>query len=466
MGARIVVIGAGPSGLMAAGRAAETVAGRAEVLLLERMSRPGNKLRLTGNGRCNLSHDCDLSQFLTHLGPTGSLLRNSLARFYVSELCDFLAAHGVPTRREPDGRIFPASDRAADVLAALQGYGRKQGVVLKTSSPVTEIIVSEGHGPPPGRGDETGSLPRGAEGAGPPHDAERNRQPGARIRPQIAGVRLENADVVEAQQVILATGGLSYPGTGSTGDGYRLAAQLGHTVTPPRPGLVPLVTREGFVPSLQGLSLRDLRATLLQGGKALASARGDLLFTHFGVSGPTILNLSSRLGAALDAGPLRLCLDLLPDLDESALDQRLRRDLAAPGKACYDLLLKGYVPRALGEVLMARSGIPRDRPLNQFTAEQRRRVAQWLKCFELTVVNTRPIEEAMVTVGGISTREIEPKTMASRLVRGLYLAGELIDVAGDTGGFNLQIAFTTGRIAGESAGAAAWRDSSRAPVPQ
>lgn len=417
----IVVVGGGAAGLMAAGRAGEVAAGRAaevlassgaggQVLVIEKMGREGNKLRLTGGGRCNLTNVCPLREFIAHLEPNGAFMRNAFARFFVQDLVDFFHAHGVPTVTERGRRVYPASNNAYDVAQALYAYCREQGVQFHYDAPVDKLFVA-----------------------------------GGKVRGVLAG-----GEIIEAQRVILATGGLSYPRTGSTGDGHRLAQEVGHTITPLRPGLVPLVTAEEFVPRLQGLSLRNVRATLMQKDRVLASEFGEMLFTHFGVSGPIILTLSSRLDDALSAGPLQLCIDLKPALDEATLDRRLQRDLAALGKSGYYTLLKGLLPRALIEVFGERSGIPRDQRLSRFTAQQRGRVLHLLKHFDLTVVGTRPIAEAIITLGGVACKEIVPQTMASRLVEGLYFAGEIIDVAGDTGGYNLQVAFTTGRIAGES----------------
>jgi hypothetical protein len=264
------------------------------------------------------------------------------------------------------------------------------------------------------------------------------------------GVRV-NGTTVEGAAVVLATGGMSYPSTGSTGDGYGMAKQVGHTVTPLRGGLVPLVTAEGFVPDLQGLSLRNVQATLYQDGDELASEFGEMLFTHFGVSGPIILTLSSRLRGELDEGPVRLSIDLKPALNRQVLDERLLRDISGLGKANYHTLLEGLLPRSLIDVFVQRSGIARQQPLSHFTREQRQDVIDLLKAFDVTVVGKRPIDEAIVTLGGVICDEIVPQTMASRRLQGLYLAGEIIDVAGDTGGYNLQIAFTTGYLAGENA---------------
>lgn len=411
----IVVVGAGAAGLMAAGRAAEL---GADVLLLEKTGGIGNKLRITGKGRCNLTNDCEIREFIAHFGPTGPFLRNSLARYYVSDLIQFFAAHGVPTVTERGQRVFPASNEAEDVVKALRRYCLDHGVQFRTHAPVEEIRVVEG---------------------------------------ALRGVRVVGGATYDARRVIIATGGLSYPGTGSTGDGYRLARAVGHTVVEPRPGLVPLVTAEPFVERLQGLSLRNVRATLWQGNRELGGEFGEMLFTHFGVSGPIILTLSRLATEALAKGPVRLSIDLKPALSAEQLDARIRRDIAALGASSYPALLKRLLPRLLIAVFQERSGIARDRALSQLTADERGRIVTLLQAFDLTVVATRPITEAIITIGGVSTREIDPRSMESRLVPGLYFAGEVIDVAGDTGGFNLQVAFTTGRVAGESAARAAQR---------
>lgn len=411
---RVIVVGGGAAGLMAAGRAAEL---GAEVLLLEKTRRVGKKLRITGKGRCNLTNACDVATFIGHLRPDGSFLRNALARFFAPELIAFFEEHGVPTVVERGNRVFPASGRAGDVVEALKRYCLDQGVQLRYRRPVDGILVEEG---------------------------------------AVCGVRC-GQETEPATQVILATGGLSYPLTGSTGDGYRLAQRLGHTVTPLRPGLVPLETTDPFIPRLQGLTLKNVRATMYRGDEMLASEFGELLFTHFGLSGPIILTLSSRVSEALALGPLQCRIDLKPALDEATLDARLQRELASLGKGSYHALLRRLLPRSLVPVFAERSGIATTQRLDQFTAAQRRCVLELLKRFDVTVSATRPIDEAIITLGGVPCNEVDPQTMASRRVRGLYLAGELLDIAGDTGGYNLQIAFTTGRIAGESAAEGARR---------
>ncbi len=408
MSEKIIVIGGGAAGLMAAGKAAEM---GANVLLFEKTRRLANKLRITGKGRCNLTNNCSLNQFMQHLGPNGVFMRNAFARFFVDDLLAFFERLGVPTITERGNRVFPASQKASDVVDALRRHCLEQGVRVRRGARVEEIVTE--------------------------NDVVR-------------GVKVNNS-VVEAANLVLATGGMSYPSTGSTGDGYEMATRVGHTVTSLRPGLVPLITAEDFVPRLQGLSLRNVQATLYQDGKELASEFGEMLFTHFGVSGPIILTLSSQLRGELDHGSVCLCIDLKPALNRRILDQRLLRDIAELGNANYHTLLEGLLPRSLIDVFIDRSGIPRQQRMSQFTREQRRTVMNLLKCFEVTVVGKRSLDEAIITLGGVKCGEIVPQTMASRRVRGLYVAGEIIDVAGDTGGYNLQIAFTTGYLAGERA---------------
>ncbi|MFO7918694.1 MAG: NAD(P)/FAD-dependent oxidoreductase [Anaerolineae bacterium] len=408
---KIIIIGGGAAGLMAAGRAAEM---GTDVLLFEKTRRLGNKLRITGKGRCNLTNNCPVNEFMRHLGPNGAFMHNAFARFFVDDLLAFFEDLGVPTVTERGNRVFPASQKASDVVDALRRHCLEQGVHVRRGARVEEIITENG---------------------------------------EMRGVRVNNV-IVKATKIVLATGGMSYPSTGSTGDGYEMAKQVRHTVTPLRPGLVPLITTEDFVPRLQGLSLRNVQATLYQDDSELASEFGEMLFTHFGVSGPIILTLSSQLRGQLDRGPVRLCIDLKPALSKKVLDQRLLRDIAELGHANYHTLLEGLLPRSLIDVFMERSGISRQQRMSHLTREQRRTVIDLLKSFEVTVVGKRPFDEAIITLGGVACDEIVPQTMASRRVRGLYLAGEIIDVAGDTGGYNLQIAFTTGYLAGESAACA------------
>ena len=406
--------------MMAAGRAAEL---GARVVLIERRNRLGNKLRITGKGRCNVTNDCPIQEFIGHLQPNGMFLRNALERFGPRETISFFERLGVATKVERGRRVFPQSDHAHDVADALHAYCQRHDVRFGFDLRARGLVIESG---------------------------------------QVRGVRLPDR-TSKTDGVILATGGMSYPRTGSTGDGYGMAQSAGHTISTIRPGLVPLDVKEPWVQDLQGLSLRNVRASLFQGRRCLASEFGEMLFTHFGVSGPIVLTLSSRIGNALEDGPLRLLIDLKPALDEATLDRRLLRELGGMGKARYEHLLRTILPRSMVMVFAAQSGIRLDQRLSEFSWHQRATVLQLLKAFELTVTGTRPIEEAIITLGGVSTREITPQTMASRLVSGLYFGGEIIDIAGDTGGYNLQIAFTTGWLAGEAA-AQAWlsQDSRRA----
>jgi len=412
--------------LMAAGQAAEL---GAETLLLEKMDRPGRKLRIAGKGRCNLTNVAPLSEFIAHFGANGRFLRQAFSQFFASDLVAFFEELGVSTVTERGGRVFPASGqacpelvlspvegrsrRAQDVVDALVRWVGERGVTLRTRSPVERLLVEEG---------------------------------------RVVGVQVSRGRVYRADAVIIATGGASYPATGSTGDGYRLAESVGHAIVPIRPALVPLETAGDIAPRLQGLSLRNVTVRVWVNGKKQAEAFGEMLFTHFGVSGPIILSLSKQVVDALRLGQrVILSIDLKPALDERKLDARLLRDLDAHGKQQFRTLLKGLLPRKLIPVCIDLTGIPPDKVAHQITAQERKRLRTWLKDFRLEVTGYRPFTEALITAGGVDTREVDPRTMASRLVEGLYFAGEVLDVDADTGGYNLQAAFSTGWVAGRSA---------------
>jgi predicted Rossmann fold flavoprotein len=403
---------------MAAGQAAET---GAEALLLEKMPRPGRKLRITGKGRCNLTNIAPISEFISHFAPNGRFLRQTFSRFFSSELLAFLDNLGVRTVTERGGRVFPGSEQAQDIVDALAAWARKSGVTLRTGSPVGELLV------------------------------EGKRMVGVRVERSSAD-RGKGSRVHKADAVILATGGASYPATGSTGDGYRLAESVGHTIVPIRPSLVPLETDGDTAPRVQGLSLRNVTIRVLIEGRKQAEAHGEMLFTHFGLSGPIILSLSRQIVDALHMGQkVVLSIDLKPALDQGKLDARLLRDLETHGKQKFCTLLRGLLPAKLIPVCAELTGIPGDKLGHQITAEERKRLRLWLKDFRLEVTGHRPFTEAIVTAGGVETKEVDPRTMASRLVEGLYFAGEVLDIDADTGGYNLQAAFSTGWLAGCSA---------------
>jgi predicted Rossmann fold flavoprotein len=416
-GRRVIVVGGGAAGLMAAGQAAEV---GAETLLLEKMDRPGRKLRIAGKGRCNLTNVVPLSEFLSHFEPHGHFLRPAFYCFFNEDLVAFFEALGVPTVTERGGRIFPASGEAQDVVDALVQWIGEQGVTLRTRSPVERLLVEE-------------ERVVGVQ-------VSRNRGSG------------EKPGFYLADAVIVATGGASYPATGSTGDGYRLAQAVGHTIVPIRPALVPLETAGDVAPRLQGLSLRNVTVSVWVDEKKQAEAFGEMLFTHFGVSGPIILTLSRQVVDALRLGQrVILSIDLKPALDEGKLDARLLRDLDAHGKRHFRTLLKGLLPSKLIPVCIDLVNIPPHKEAHQITSEERQRLRMWLKDFRLEVTGHRTFTEAIVTAGGVDTGEVDPHTMASRLVEGLYFAGEALDVDADTGGYNLQAAFSTGWVAGRSA---------------
>ncbi|MGB2769209.1 MAG: NAD(P)/FAD-dependent oxidoreductase [Candidatus Zixiibacteriota bacterium] len=415
---KVIVIGGGAAGLMAAGQAAEQ---GAETLLLEKMYRPGRKLRITGKGRCNLTNVAPVSRFISHFGPNGRFLRQAFSRFFSSELVAFLDKLGIRTVTERGGRVFPVSDQAQGIVDALSAWARKSGVTLRPRSSVEGLLV-EGkrvNGVRIGKGSTDQSI------------AER---------------------VFRADAVIVATGGASYPITGSTGDGYRLAKSAGHTVVPIRPALVPLETAGETAPRLQGLSLRNVTIKVLIDGKKRAEAFGEMLFTHFGLSGPIILSLSRLIVDALRLHQrVILSIDLKPALDQRKLNERLLRDLEAHGKQKFRTLLKELLPAKLIPVCIDLTGIPPDKVGHQITAEERKGLRLWLKDFRLEVTGYRPFTDAIITAGGVDTKEVDPRTMASRLVEGLYFAGEVLDIDADTGGYNLQAAFSTGWVAGRSA---------------
>jgi predicted Rossmann fold flavoprotein len=426
-GGRVIVVGAGAAGLVAAGQAAGL---GAPTLLLEKMDRPGRKLLLTGKGRCNLTNEDPLSEFIEHFGPNGRFLRQSFARFFSAELLEFFAGLGLSSVRERGGRLFLASGRADQAVQALVHWVAGQGVILQTRTAVESLLIEGGR--------VVGVRVSGKSDAG--------------VQDTGAG-----APHLPAEAVILATGGASYPHTGSSGDGYRLAQAAGHTIIPVRPALVPLVTAGATARKLQGLSLRNIRLrVLLDREERLAEAFGEMLFTHFGLSGPVVLSLSKQVVDALDRGRrVQVSIDLKPALSEEKLDLRLLRDLQEHSKRQVHTLLKELLPAKLIPVCLELTGLPGDKPAHQLTAAERGLLRGWLKDFRLEISGHRSFAQAIITAGGVDLRQVDPRSMASRLVQGLYFAGELLDLDADTGGYNLQAAFSTGWLAGRSAALAA-----------
>jgi len=416
----VVVIGAGAAGLIAAGRAAEM---GANVLLLEKMRIVGKKLRITGKGRCNLTNTTDIKSFIEHFGINGRFLRHSLHTFSNVSLVNFLRDLGLPTIEERGGRVFPESENAKDVVNTLASWCRKNSVEIINHVRVKELLISAG------------------EIKGVSCVLEQKKSD------------LYNKTVTfTSNRVILATGGASYPATGSTGDGYVLAKAAGHSIVPVRPSLTPLITKYDIASSLQGLSLRNIHLNILINNKKEFSLFGEMLFTHFGLSGPVILSASRRIVDALrEKEHVVISIDLKPALDEQKLDARLLRDLHAYSNRKLKKILKGLIPASLIEICLQESKLDGDKPCHQITSKERKALRIWLKNFRFTITGYRPFEEAIITAGGVNTKEIEPKTMQSRLISGLYFAGEIMDIDADTGGYNLQAAFSTGWVAGNAA---------------
>ena len=403
---KIIVIGAGPAGMMSAIRAAEN---GAQVTLFEKNPRVGRKLGITGKGRCNLTNTADTAEIVKNIPGNGKFLFSALKKFSSADTVNFFESLGVVTKIERGGRIFPASDDASEVIDALIRRLTILGVDIRTSSPVTGIIAEH-----------------------------------KKIRGVLVGGKIFDCDAV-----ILATGGTSYPATGSTGDGFKFAQRLGHTVTEILPALVPLETEEDFVKDLQGLSLRNVRVKLLADGKNVAEQFGEMLFTHFGISGPIILTLSRQVAQLLSQKKfVELEINLKPALTPEQLDARILRDFDKFKRKTIKNALVELLPTKLIPPILDLSYLPEDKRVDEITQVERRRLLETLRALPLTITKTRPIDEAIVTAGGISVKEIDPRTMQSKIIDGLFIVGEVADVDGFTGGFNLQAAWSMGNVAG------------------
>ena len=407
---RIIVVGGGASGLMAAGIAAEH---GADVLLLEKMKTPARKIRISGKGRCNLSNNAELSDFISHFGRSGRFLRQSFSRFFTPELILFFESRGLKLQVERGGRIFPAHGDAPAVAKLLLKWAEKSGVIIRPDSAAKRILIKEG---------------------------------------RIEGV-VCNGEKMLCDAVIFATGGASYSRTGSTGDGYRLMQDVGHAIVPTRPALVPLETEKSTVRGLAGLDLRNVNLRLYIDGKRKDQKFGELSFTSFGLSGPIVLTMSLMAVDALEQNKkVSVSLDLKPALDDGKLDARLLRDLQKRDKESMASVLRGLIPQELVGTCLEQAKMSPDTVAGELSAKARRTLRHWLKDFRFEITGYRPLEEAIVTAGGVATREINPHTMESKIVKGRYIVGEVLDIQGDTGGYNLQAAFSTGWAAGAAAG--------------
>lgn len=402
-----IVVGGGAAGMMAAGTAAER--GR-KVLLLEKNDRLGKKLSITGKGRCNVTNFCTDEEFFANIPVNSRFLYSAYSRFNNSDCMEFFENMGVPLKTERGNRVFPVSDKAADIVNALEKFCKKSGVVTANKK-VSEIIAENG---------------------------------------AVCGAACGN-DIFRSETVLIATGGKSYPGTGSDGDGYKFAEKLGHTIVPLKPSLVPLETEENFCKEMMGLSLKNTEIFLIdmKSGKIIYKDMGEMLFTHFGVSGPMILSASSHIREP-ERKRYKISIDLKPALDIPTLDKRILRDLSEIPNRIFANSLSKLLPSKMIPVIVKLSGIDPNKQVNSVTKQERLELAKLIKGLSLTVKGFRPISEAIITSGGVKVSEVSPKTMESKLVKGLFFAGEVLDVDAYTGGFNLQIAFSTARAAGEN----------------
>lgn len=406
---KVIVIGAGAAGLMAAGTAGER---GYDVLLIERNDKVARKVMITGKGRCNVTNNCNLINDLIANVPTnGRFLYGAFSKFMPSDTIEFFEDMGVALKVERGNRVFPVSDKAVEIVDALNSFSQDAGV-KRIKGRVTELIIDSG---------------------------------------RVRGVKTDDGEEYAADKVIIATGGKSYPLTGSTGDGYELAKQAGHTIVDLKPSLVPLNCHEGFCMDLQGLSLRNVEITVMDmdNYKEVYKDFGEMLFTHFGVSGPLILSASAHMKDIRER-KYEIHIDLKPALSYEQLDKRIQRDFLENANKNFINALDALLPKKIVPIIVKLTGIKPSTKVNQVTKEMRAKLVNILKDLKVTVMSFRPIEEAIVTSGGVSTKEIDPKSMQSKLVEGLYFAGEVIDVDAYTGGFNLQIAFSTGVCAGNS----------------
>ena len=404
---RVVVIGGGAAGLMAA-----VIAGRegAKVTLLEKMNYVGKKMGITGKGRCNITNACDMSEFIKNTPGNGKFLYGAYERFTNEDLLQLLHDAGLETKVERGGRVFPASDSALDVRNTFMKLMKQYGVDVHLEEPVKKILVDDG---------------------------------------TVTGV-VTDKETYHADAVVIATGGKSYPATGSTGDGSILASQVGHTITDIRPSLVPIVTEESWVKDLMGLSLRNVELSVIAKNKVQATMFGEMMFTHFGITGPIVLSLSHTVGKLMrkkNIGTIGLDINLKPALSPETLDKRLQKDFDLYSKKQLINGMKDLLPSRLIPLIIELAGIDPQKPINQISKEERQQIGYMLQHMPLTVKGLRPVEEAIVTAGGISLKEFNPKTMESKLVKGLYGAGEVLDIDAFTGGYNLQAAFSTGYVA-------------------
>lgn len=407
----IIVIGGGAAGMMSAISASD---GKSKILLVEKMEQAGRKLRITGKGRCNLTNTASIRDFIAHIGSDGRFLRNAFSVFFNHELMDFFEKHDVSLVEERGGRVFPKSGKSLDVfLGLMKTIEKDRNITVMKNTGVRKIVTFED---------------------------------------RVSGVQLDNGDLINATNVILATGGKSYPATGSTGDGLRFAMELGHTVETPYPSLVPLVCKEQIPAELDGFALKNVALKVMEeSGKKICDFFGEMSFTNDGIAGPIVLSASRLCTRLLNEGmPLKVSIDLKPALSEETLDRKLLRDFDENGTRVLKDALRLWLPAEIIGLFLSDLKIEHYKRLNQINSAERKKILHHLKGLPLTLVATRGFEEAIVTQGGVSLKEVNPKTMESKIVRNLFVVGELLDLDADTGGYNLQIAFSTGYVAGKA----------------
>lgn len=405
MKADAVVIGGGASGLLLAATAAQR---GLKIILLEPNDKLGRKLRLTGKGRCNITNDCDVAEVISNITSNKKFVKTALYNFSPADTISFFSSIGVKMKTERGNRVFPLSDSADEVADKLASFAKSNGVIVSKAK--AESVLTD-------NGEVTAVL--------------------------------TNKGKIECRACAVCTGGLSYPGTGSNGDGHKIASMLGHKITACRPSLVALVSNDSFCSDMQGLSLKNINLSAFEDGKLVYSDFGEMLFTHFGVSGPLVLSASAHM-QSFEKSKYELVLDLKPALSEKKLDIRVLRDFEKYKNSAFKNALSDLVPKSMVSAIITQTGIPSDTAVNSITKQQRKALVQTLKAFRINIVGALNMESAIITSGGVDTSEIDPRTMQSKLVKGLFFAGEILDVDAYTGGYNLQIAWSTARMAGNN----------------
>ncbi|MFC1646280.1 NAD(P)/FAD-dependent oxidoreductase [Candidatus Omnitrophota bacterium] len=404
-----IIIGAGPAGMMAAIRAAER---KRHILLIERNNTPGKKLLISGKGRCNLTNYCDMADFLGKFSQSRDFLRNAFAKFFNTNLISFFGSAHLELKTERGGRVFPKSDRSSDVLNALKSKLKNKYIAVLLGERVSEIILKD---------------------------------------KQIKGIITHSGKQFLAPHIAITTGGKSYPGTGSAGDGYDIAKNLGHKIIPLKPALAPIIIKEKFIRDWQGVSLKNVSLRLYSNGKKIDERFGEMVFTHFGLSGPAVLDLSATIYDALKLkSNVEASINFKPALDHKILNARLLREFKANSNKNIKNIFKNLMPQGIIKRFLQYCNVDADKSANQITTEERKKLIKGLFELRLTVEAVMPIKDGIVTRGGVNTKEINPKTMESKLIKGLFFAGEVIDIDAKTGGYNMQAAFSTGWVCGDS----------------